>query len=433
MDIQTKQNGLINRDLAGGFGSRSIMGDSILAKAITLAKRRGIRLPVMSLGYLASIFYSSGWEVEVCKNGDNIQSDLVIIASSIVGYKDELEAAKRVKRNSKAIVGFIGPFSAVKREIFFDTCDFIIDGEPEEIAMKMAKGYVPKGLEKSNAIEDLDILPFPKWDLFPVNEYSYFPTLTKLPFMTIQSSRGCPFSCYYYCPYIVQQGRRYRYRSVDSVVREIEDLQKRFLIRGLLFRDPIFTFNKERAINIAEEMIRRKSSVYWACETHLSTLSKELIDILYRAGLRAINVGIEGINKDVLERMHRVVIDQEHRENIIVYCEKKGIKISAFYILGSPSDNKENIGSLIKYAKKLNTSAAQFTISTPYPGTLYHEDMKDKIDVEDWEKFNGFTPVFKHPTISKRDLLKLKEHAFTSFYFQPRWLLKFIVNNLLKK
>lgn len=433
LDLRSKRRDWINRDLAGGFGSWSTMGNSLGAMAITLVKRNGVRLPVLSLGYLAAIFHNAGWAVEARSDAHGADADIVIIASSIVGYKDELKAAAYIKKNSNALVGFIGPFAAEMPDVYSGVYDFIIKGEPEEIAMRIAQGYVPKGVVESKPLNNLDILPFPKWDVFPVKLYSYFPTIAKTPFLSMQTSRGCPLSCYYYCPYTVQQGRTHRSRTPDNVVAEIEYLKNKFSIQGLLFRDPIFTCDKTRVIAIAEKLIEKKIKIEWACETHLNTLDKDLLDILYRAGLRAMNVGIEGINKEILGKMHRIMIDQRHREDIIAYCEAKGIKISAFYILGSPWDTKETMIDMMRYAKKLNTSVAQFTISTPYPGTQYYEAMKDKLLGLDWEMFNGFNLVFDHPHVTRKDLLQLKEKAFVSYYFRVKWIFKFIANNLFRR
>lgn len=432
LDVKKKYNsGWINRDLAGGFGSFTDMGDSFFTLMIGLLKRRGIKLPLLSFAYLAAIFDKEGHHVEY-KTDTDFSADLVLVASSIVGSLEEIEAITEIKRKSSARVGVIGTFCTVVPEPYLKVCDFVIKGEPEDAAIQIAGGLIPHGIVGSRAIENLDSLPYPKWDIFPVNDYSYYPVLKKKPFITIQSSRGCPFSCYYYCPYTVNQGRRLRYRSVDNVVGELSYLAKRFNVKSLLFRDPIFTLKKEHALDIAKEMIKMDMGLHWACETHLSTLDESSIDLFYRAGLRAINVGIENCDEEILRKNHRQATNINHQEQIVQYCEKRGVGISAFYILGTPHDTEESIKKVIKYAKKLNTSFAQFALSTPYPGTPFYNEMKDKIYSSNWGEFNGVYPVFLHPNISKNRLLELRNEAYSSYYLSPRWGLKYLRKLLLE-
>ena len=87
-----------------------------------------------------------------------------------------------------------------------------------------------------------------------------------------------------------------RQRNAGNIVNEIEYLTSRLGVRGILFRDPIFTANKPRAKKIAEMIIKKGLKIEWACETHFNYLDEELIDVMYESGLRSINVGIESVD-----------------------------------------------------------------------------------------------------------------------------------------
>ena len=95
-----------------------------------------------------------------------------------------------------------------------------------------------------------------------------------------------------------------------------------------------------------------------------------------------------------------------------------------------PNDTKETIKNTINYAKKLNTHVAQFFISTPFPGTEFYEQVKDKI-YADWESFDSFTPTFMHKNLTPTELLKLKESAYTQYYFRPGYLFKYFRRMIL--
>ena len=426
LDVQRSPDGHINRDLAGGYGSATRYGDSLVARAIAAVKRRGVRLPLLTLGYLAAIFRREGHEVAFRRDGVAPGSDLVIILSSIVGAAGEMAVGDEIRKGGGPHVCYVGPFASVRPAIYLEHGDSVVVGEPEIAAMRMAKGEVREGIVESLLVEDLDSLPFPLWEIFPVGEYSYFPVIAEKPFLTASTSRGCPLTCFYYCPYTVLQGRKVRSRSVDSVIAELEYLKKRWGVRGLFFRDPLFTMSRTRTLELSRRMREEGLDLRWVCETHLEKLDEELLDELYSAGLRAINVGIEGINDAVLGRVMRKVIPATHIERIIRYCKKKGIHVSAFYIFGSPEDTEENIRRTIRYARFLNTDAAQFTISTPYPGTQYYDEMSGLIDVHDWNRYTGFYSVFRHKNIPRERLHGWKDRAYVSYYARPRWLFQAI-------
>lgn len=415
----------INKDVMGGYGEAAELGNSFLAKLIAKQKKKSAKFPVFALGYIAAILSQNNHQVEISNDFPSKDSNLVIIPSSIVDYKYEIEIAKKIKKeNPKIKIGFFGPFASVKPEIYLGVADFVIQNEPEEIIYKINENWIPKGLIKSTPIQDLDKLPFPKWELFPVKNFSYRPLLKKKPFTPILSSRGCVFGCGY-CPYKAYYGNL-RKRSPESVVKELEYLKNKFNIKAIQFRDPIFTADRSRVLEIAKKIIERKINIEWGCETHFNCLDKELIDALYKSGLRGIAVGIESHDIDILKNINRSSAPIKKQEEIIKYCHKKGINISAFYILGLPKDTKESVNNTIKYAKKLNTLVAQFMVCTPFPGTELYESVKDKIFEKDWEKFNSFTPVFKHPKLTKQEILKLKEKAFVSYYFRPAYIYRYL-------
>ncbi|MCQ9207564.1 MAG: radical SAM protein [Omnitrophica bacterium] len=420
LDITSGRKACINKDFMGGYGWAFNAGRGLSSGMINFVKKSGENLPIMSLGYLASIFHQKKWDVEYARNTVP-SSKLVIIHSSMVEHKAELEWAGRLKKAGK-IVGFTGPFSGSVPEIFLEKCDFVIVGEPEEAVYRISEGLIPKGVLDSRPIEDLNSLPFPKWDIFPHKGYSYFPALREKPFLPILSSRGCPFTCNY-CPYLVHY--KWRVRSAENVLDEIGHLVSRFGIKSMLFRDPIFTFDRERTSKIAESILERGYKIKWACETRLDRVDKGLLKLMYSAGLRVINVGIESQSEDIIKKASRKPVSLRHQEEMIRYCDEIGIRVTVFYMFGMPDDTRESLLETIRYAKKLNTHVAQFFIFTPFPGTKYYETIKSDIYETDWEKFDCYTPVFYHKNLGKEKIIQLKERAFVSYYYRPAWVIKF--------
>lgn len=416
-----------NKDYNSGFGTTFKIGDSYLARLLERKRANGENFPLVSYGYLAGIFKKNGHIVNVLTNEIPEDSDLVIIQCSLIRHNLEIEYMKRIREETNSKIGLIGPFVSVRPDLFSDYADFIIQGEPEEVALKMVDGYIPEGIIKSNPITNIDSLPFPDWSVFPMESFSYDTLLPKRPFTFILSSRGCIYTCNY-CPYKVFG--LYRERSVGNVLDEITYLVDKHNVRSLMFRDPCFSFNKKRAADIANGVIKRNIGIEWGCETRLDNLDGELLDLLYRSGLRVIKVGIESIEPDILKQQKRKPVRLEDQEDIIRFCDRKGIRVVAFYIIGLENDTKESIERTIDYAKRLNTDFANFTMCTPIPGTEYYEQIKDRIYEKDWEKFDNFHPVFKHQNLSADELLRFQEYAIVSYYIRPRFIFKHFLRKL---
>lgn len=421
LNVSCRKDACVNKDFMGGYGWAFNAGKSFPARLISIVKLRGESLPIMSFGYIAAILLQIGNEVEYAENSVP-SADIVIMQSSMVEHGFEISWAKRLRALGKTI-GFIGPFSSAMPELFLEHCDFVVDGEPEDAFYRMTRGEELKGIVKSNPIADLDSLPFPRWDVFPYKEYSYFPALREKPFLPVLSSRGCSYGCNY-CPYLVHYPK-WRGRSHKNVLDEIGYLIDRFGMRAMLFRDPVFTLDRERTERIATGMLDREYKIKWACETRIDKVDKDLLKTMYRSGLRVINIGIESYSEDVIKRASRKPVDMEYQEEMIRYCDEIGIRVTAFYMVGMPDDTKESIENTIKYAKRLNTHVAQFFVFTPFPGTDYYDAVKLDIHMKGWESFDCYTPVFNHKNLSDRDILRLKERAFVSYYYRPAWAVKF--------
>lgn len=415
----------VGKDQNAGYGANTYVGDSILARILTLAKKRKRRIPFLLLGYLASILQNNGHEVIIINGNEPPEVDLIVMPTSIVDCKNEVEFGKRIKRERKGTkVGLIGPFAGVKPEYYKDSYDFIISGEPEQIFMSITDSKIPDGYVVSEPIKDLDSLPFPNWDLFPVDQFGYKPILLKKPMLPILSSRGCVYKCDY-CAYRVYYST-YRKRSPQKVVEEIKYLKERYGIRAMIFRDPLFTGDPKRTKKIAELIIKEhlNDDFEWACETRLDLISEDAIDLYYDSGMRGLNVGIESFDPDIMKKAERISINVAHQNKIINHCHKKGIRVAAFYILGLEEDTEESIEKTIEYSKKLNTLVAQYSINTPLPGTPLFEKLIHKIYEKDWQKYSCLHPVFKHDNLSKKQLLKLKEKAWVSYYFRLGYFMK---------
>ena len=416
------------KDVAGGYGTVFTIGNSWFARLLEVAKRRIASIPSVTAAYLDSILSAHGAEV-VIKHNALEPADLVLIASSITDCNYEKELGQRARREFGAKVGYFGTFAATVPEFYENAADFVVQSEIENLAPQLAKGQIPAGIVDAGFVSDLNGLPFPTWDQFNIRRYKYSIITARGITLPMLSSRGCPYTCGY-CPYLVNS--RYRVRRAENVVDEIEYLVKRFGIRGISFRDPMFTFHRSRTMDIAQRILSKGLNIRFGIETRTDKLDEEQLRFLHRAGLRSLEIGIESFDEGILLENLRKAPGKEQQEKIIDLCHRLGIRVIANYILGLSNDTVAGVQNTIGYAKKLNTFAIQFTVTTPYPGTLLYKSLQEHIFEEDWEKFNGWTNVYTHPTMTSEELHRLREEAYVTYHLRPRYVWRFLISTVLR-
>jgi len=417
--------GFVSKDtVVGGYGSR-LEPFSRVTRVISHLKKQFHDVPSVHLAYAAAILARAGHQV-MATSGDLVKGDVALVLSSLVDYKHETAWADQM-RAAGVKVGFIGITASKLPHLFADHCDFILNGEPEAGVMRLAQGIVPSGLTLSEQINDLDSLPFPRWDLVTSDrgrrlgiKWSSRPVGGGFPLL---ASRGCPEFCTY-CPHRILAG--YRARSIANIVDEIERLSDQTRRPYIIFRDPLFTEQRDRVLELCDEIAARGLTLTFEAETRLDRLDVELLDRLYAAGFRAMSFGVESLDPATLKRSGRRPIPQAHQRQIIEHCRKKGIVTAAFYVLGFLQDDWHSIAATIDYATDLGSTFAQFKILTPYPGTPMFKQIEPLLTETDWERYDGYTPTFKHPNLSQRELIFLLGAAYKRFYMRPSYLANFL-------
>jgi radical SAM superfamily enzyme YgiQ (UPF0313 family) len=417
--------GFVSKDtVVGGYGSR-LDPFSRVTRAAAYVKKQFHDVPSVHMAYLAAILARAGHDVRWTREA-LVDADVALVLSSLVDYKAETAWADRMRARGVK-VGFIGITASKMPELFVDHCDFILNGEPEAGVMRLAQGVVPSGITISEEIQDLDSLPFPRWDLVTEGrerrfgiQWSSRPIGGGYPLL---ASRGCPEFCTY-CPHRILAG--YRARSIANIVDEIERLCDQVRRPYVIFRDPLFSEQRDRCIELCDEIEARGLTFTFEAETRLDRLDGELLDRLHRVGFRAMSFGVESLDPATLKKSGRRPIPQAHQREIIDHCRRLGIVTAGFYVLGFMQDTWTSIAATIDYSIDLGSTLAQFKILTPYPGTPMFKQLQPLLTETDWEKFDGYTPTFKHPNLTAHELKYLLGTAYKRFYMRPSYLANFL-------
>ena len=422
-DLRGKGGSVSKDTVAGGYGSR-FRGDSVMTRMAKNVRRVFLNVPSIHVGYLAAIFSDAGHKVIVTRDDKPIDGDLGLVLTSLVDYRHEREWAIAARKRGMT-VGFFGTPATHVPELFTDAGDFLIRGEPEAAAIKIAGGDDCSGIVESPALNDLDSLPFPRWNLIKTKRYGYashkgiglkraFPMLT---------SRSCPEHCTY-CPHRITAG--FRERSVASVISEMTDLSQLSRDPHIKIRDPLFTLNRDRCFHISDEIVSRGLRLTFECETRMDDLDEKLIRSMHAAGLREISFGVESPDPTILKKVARRYIPHEHISKMVRLCWELGIVTTAFYVIGFIQETEEMIEDTIRFACELDTTYANFKILTPYPGTPQFKQLKPLIFENDWEKFDGYTLTFNHPNLTPRRARLMLGMAYSRFIARPSQLMNWL-------
>lgn len=380
-----------NKDSMGGFGQLFPPGATFM--------------PPLDLVYLASYLDAKGIPIQVleCLGGrldqdkaleqaasmlaDPGESGLVLMRTSGPTLDVDIALCAELKARQPQIkivlYGAIIPY-VVRRLERETSIDYLILGEPDGPALELIAGQPEESISgltfRSEAkwvanperpmIKILDDIPFPKWDLFPYHEYKIPRSSLRsdVRFLPMLTSRGCPVGCHY-CPYPVSQGLLFRLRTPKNVVDEIEHLVKDLGIEYILFRDPIFSLNQNRVLQICEEINRRGLKFEWKCETRVDCLREETLRAMVAAGCVGINFGVESAEVEIQANSGRKPITREQFLKTIKLCRELGIKTFGFFIVGLPGDTVDTILSTIQFSFEMKTDWVQFTAASPFIGT----------------------------------------------------------------
>jgi len=279
-------------------------------------------------------------------------------------------------------------------------------------------------------IKDLDVLPFPAWDLldgFPVRYHPALFKYKKLPSTHIISARGCPNKCIF-CDTSVFS-RQIRFHSSEYVLEMIGYLKKNFGIKEIIFEDDQFLIKKKRVARICEGILKAKWNISWCCSGRVNSVNDlELLNLMKRSGCWQISYGIESGNQKILDFAKKAItIDQI--EKAVRLTHKAGILSKGYFIFGLPYETEETMKKTIRFANSIPLNDISAFTLTPFPGSEMYDiaEQHGTID-KDFEKMNLLDVVYVPNGLSKEKLFYYQQRFMKEFYLRPR-----IIGNYLRR
>jgi radical SAM superfamily enzyme YgiQ (UPF0313 family) len=281
--------------------------------------------------------------------------------------------------------------------------DAVFFGEVEALMMPYLRGELgPNHLIPGDKatfcaswayVEDLDALPVPAWHLIDIAHYSPTGRVEDFVFY-ILTSRGCPKGCSM-CPYYVHQGKQWRFRSIDNIMVEFEQLRA-LGARYIQTRDPNISWRKKHLLAIAERL-KGEKRFRISTETDLEVLNEADLIALREAGFVRIMTGVESVDEAVIKDIGQNNVALKRVLENMTLCEKLGIQVTGFFIVGSLNETWRSVRSTVATAKVLPCSYS-VSLMTPYFGTEMREEFVNRgyyREAKTFKQYNGYSGLVR--------------------------------------
>lgn len=279
-------------------------------------------------------------------------------------------------------------------------------------------------------VEDLDALPTPDYDFVRFMDYPQMYFMKKYPSAPIMTSRGCPFNCTF-CARNNISGKKFRMRSPDGIIRELKHLKKKYGIKEFQVWDDNFAINKERVMKFCDLLIKEKMNLGWNFPNGLGikTLDEELLKKMRQAGCYSIAVGIESGSEKIQKDM-RKNLDLEKVKETVMLADRIGIDVEGFFIIGYPTETREDILKTIKFSKELPFKRASFSLFQPLVGSEIYDILKKQGKIKSNRCTYFKVHVLPQGFRSFKEIKNLQRRALLEFYLRPRIFFKFMLENM---
>ena len=402
----------------------------------------GGHLPPLGLCYMASMLEKSGHEVQIMdcpvmrytiedihRRIRDFKPDIVGLGAVTMLIDRVIALTKGIKKefpSQLVVIGGPHPTKVPQDTLEKTGCDIVIQGEAEIAFTEIAnnpQAHLEKKIVKGTLIRDLDSMPYPARHLLDMSVYTSLPNNYKKDKHVFQmlTTRGCTYSC----TFCASANGMFRQRSVGNVIGEIKQLIEQYNIKEVVFWDDIFTFNKKWIVEFCNALKKENIDIAWSCYTRLDLINDEIVKAMKEAGCWNIFFGIESGNQDILDNIKKKMNLELIRKGMET-LKKNDIEVRGSFMIGLPGETPEKARKTIQLAIDLDVDYAQFSITTPYPGTeLYDTAERWGTLNKDYKDYHGWVPVFvPHGYKNAEELQAIHREAFRRFYLRPGYILK---------
>lgn len=361
--------------------------------------------------------------IEVVIKDENIEPinfnnhvDLVGITALTPTATRAYEIADEYRRRGVPVVlGGIHP--SLMPDEAIKHADTVLIGEAEGIWQEMLDDFQAGKLKKfyqSSEKPSLASLPLPRRDLTNNGAYVNIPK--------VETSRGCPFNCSF-CSTTVFFGKKIRYRPVEDVVRELKAIKPKFVF----FTDNNIVGNHKYAKELFRALIPLK--IKWLSQGSLNFVrDEELLRLAQKSGCVGMLIGFESLSQEAIHGVGKAVNRVEEYGKAINKLHRHRIGTIGCFVFGFDEDDEGLFKRTAKFVSKYNVDTAQFTLLTPFPGTVLREQMEKERRIlhNNWQKYDSTTLVFQPKILPPGEFRKRFDWACWKVYSWPSIIMRLL-------
>lgn len=405
--------------------------------------------------YIAGALKGAGYDrvtfVDAMTNhieDEDLRARMIALKPDVIGvtsitpsiYKAErvLEIAQEAVPGAVRVLGGVHATFMFKQVLSeAPAVDVIVRGEGEEIFVNLVRaideGRWPqdartiKGLafreaneivatEAAPTVKDLEAIN-PDWSLLQWEKYIYVPLGVRVAIPNM--ARGCPFTCSFCSQW--KFWRDYRIRDPKKVVDEIEKLVNDHGVGFFILADEEPTINKKKFTEFCEELIARglPDKVKWGINTRVTDIyrDKDELKLWRKAGLVHVSLGTEAAAQLKLDRFNKETKVAQNKEAIRLLREAD-IFTEAQFIVGLDNETAETLEETYRMAWDWQPDLANWSMYTPWPFTPLFQELRDKVEVFDFSKYNFVTPIMKPEAMDRAELLDRVMNNYRRFYMK---------------
>lgn len=345
---------------------------------------------VAGIGALITVYKYVRWLISILNK--HHPGKTVVVGGSVATSIPEI-----ILKKTSANIACIGEGEETVKELF-RALDLKKDlSEIRGIWFKDKDGQI-HGNPPRHPAKNLDLLPLPAWDLFPMDIYLKNPIGApnrnkwidgnpgddKILSINLSATRGCPYKCIY-C-YHDFMGQGYRTRSSESVFNEMLRLYEHYNVKYFHFIDDEFVMRKKFVYEFCEKVRASGLGFTWGCAGRVNLMTEDMIATMAKSGCVLIGYGIESGSQKILDILKKGATVEQAKQAIKLTRKYMGWADCSFMI-GSPGETRETIQETIDFCKELNLEPEVIFFVTPYPGTELYSLAKEQNKIVDEEKY----------------------------------------------
>jgi len=416
----------------------------------------------IGMAYLASYISSKGYAVDGLnmsnygfKDGlEKLNAKLEVKNYDVIGIGALTVAFEQIEKliiylrditDAKIVIG--GGVTSCESELVIQELkpDYMVISEGELIFEELLshiqdpnKYNLPKGAwalkdtqmisnNETHAISDLDLLPFPDYELMGVSKFmdlqttsgwSYHKTDVSVgKYMPISASRSCPFKCTF-CHHAGMG--TYRKHSVEYAIAFIKKMTTQYKVKHLSIYDELFSMDKQRVMEFCKAL--KPLNITFMCQLRVDQVDREMLFEMKEAGCIEISYGLESGSDIVIKSMNKKIFVKQIQNAIKLTREVK-IGIQGNFLFGDPAETKETLEESINFQEKNRLFFADWSMVIPYPGTVLHQKALDENMIKDRVQFiKDVSDTSKYLWNKPINLTKFSDEEYLSIYSMLREL-----------